>query len=101
MRGPRRACDRRGTLISLDEGGAGDEADAGFGFGQADEPEPAFAAHEDGGVAGGRAGEPLDVFEMLEVGDFLEVRIGDGAASVEVAADEGAVAGGVDQDLRH
>src|ERR1019366_6177780 len=35
---------------------AGDETDARFGFGQADQPEPTFLAHDDAGMTGFGAG---------------------------------------------
>src|SRR5439155_6816911 len=84
----------------LDQIGVTYEADAGLRLIQTDQPEPSFAGHDDAGMTVLVAGQALDAIEMLEVRDLVQARISHRAAEAEMASDDGAVTGGIQEIFR-
>ena len=65
-----------------------------------DHPEPALVAQHHADLVVAQGVVAVDVFEVAEVGDFLERGVFEVAPLFEVPADHGALARGVDQVLR-
>ena len=76
-----------------------DEADAGRGGIDRDQPEPAFIAQRDARMARFRTARPLDACEVLEVRHLLQLRIGESPAQLECPSHQRGLAGSVQQHL--